>query len=55
MSSVTPLRFSHFELYPAECVLRVHGEPVVLRSRALDLLLALAQRQEGSDQPLQAR
>jgi len=40
------LRFSHFELQPAERVLRVRGEPVALGSRAFDLLLALAQRHE---------
>jgi predicted ATPase/DNA-binding winged helix-turn-helix (wHTH) protein len=42
----TPLRFDHFELHPAERVLRVRGEPVALGSRAFDLLLALAQRHE---------
>jgi predicted ATPase/DNA-binding winged helix-turn-helix (wHTH) protein len=42
----TPLRFGHFELHPAERVLRVHGEPVAVGSRAFDLLLALAQRHE---------
>ena len=41
-----PLRFDHFELHPAERVLRVRGEPVALGSRAFDLLLALAQRHE---------
>jgi predicted ATPase/DNA-binding winged helix-turn-helix (wHTH) protein len=41
-----PLRFRHFELHPAERVLRVHGEPMVLGSRAFDLLLVLAQRPE---------
>jgi DNA-binding winged helix-turn-helix (wHTH) protein len=40
------LRFSHFELLPAERVLRVRGEPVALGSRAFDLLLALAERRE---------
>lgn len=42
----TPLRFDRFELLPAERVLRVHGEPVALGSRAFDLLLVLAQRHE---------
>lgn len=42
----TPLRFGHFELHPAERVLRVRGEPVAVGSRAFDLLLALAQRHE---------
>jgi predicted ATPase len=42
----TPLRFEHFELHPAERVLRVRGEPVALGSRAFDLLLVLAQRHE---------
>lgn len=42
----TPLRFAHFELLPAERLLRVRGEPVALGSRAFDLLLALAQRHE---------
>jgi DNA-binding winged helix-turn-helix (wHTH) protein len=42
----TPLRFHHFELHPAERVLRVRGEPVALGSRAFDLLLVLAQRHE---------
>lgn len=41
-----PLRFEHFELHPAERVLRVRGEPVALGSRAFDLLLVLAQRHE---------
>ena len=41
-----PLRFSHFELHPAERILRIRGEPVALGSRAFDLLLALAQRHE---------
>ncbi len=41
-----PLRFEHFELHPAERVLRVGGEPVALGSRAFDLLLALAQRHD---------
>jgi predicted ATPase/DNA-binding winged helix-turn-helix (wHTH) protein len=41
-----PLRFGHFELQPAERVLRVRGEPVAVGSRAFDLLLALAQRHE---------
>lgn len=41
-----PLRFGHFELHPAERVLRVRGVPVVVGSRAFDLLLALAQRHE---------
>jgi predicted ATPase/DNA-binding winged helix-turn-helix (wHTH) protein len=45
-SADTPLRFGHFELHPAERVLRVHGEPVALGSRAFDLLLVLAQRHE---------
>ena len=40
------LRFDHFELHPAERVLRVRGEAVPLGSRAFDLLLALAQRHE---------
>jgi len=42
----TVLRFDHFELHPAERVLRVRGEPVALGSRAFDLLLVLAQRHE---------
>ncbi len=42
----TPLRFGHFELHAAERVLRVHGEPVPVGSRAFDVLLALAQRHE---------
>ncbi|MBX3636863.1 MAG: tetratricopeptide repeat protein [Rubrivivax sp.] len=41
-----PLLFEHFELRPAERVLRVRGEPVALGSRAFDLLLVLAQRHE---------
>lgn len=40
------LRFDHFELQPAERVLRVRGEPVAVGSRAFDLLMALAQRRE---------
>jgi non-specific serine/threonine protein kinase len=40
----SPLRFAHFDLHPAERVLRVHGEPVPVGSRAFDLLLALAER-----------
>lgn len=42
----TWLSFGHFELHPAERVLRVHGEPVTVGSRAFDLLLVLAQRHE---------
>ncbi len=42
----TPLCFGHFELHPAERVLRVNGEPVTVGSRAFDLLLVLAQRHE---------
>lgn len=42
----TPLRFGHFELHPAERVLRVRGEPLAVGSRAFDVLLALAQRHE---------
>lgn len=45
-SADTPLRFGHFELHPAERVLRVRGEPVALGSRAFDLLLVLARRHE---------
>ncbi len=45
-SADAPLRFSHFELNPAERVLRVRGEPVTLGSRAFDVLLVLAQRHE---------
>ena len=41
-----PLRFGHFELHPAERVLRVRGEPAAVGSRAFDVLLALAQRHE---------
>ena len=41
-----PLRFATFELHPAERVLRVQGEPMVLGSRAFDLLLALAERHD---------
>ncbi len=44
--SDAPLRFGHFELLPAERVLRVHGEAVAVGSRAFDVLLALAQRHE---------
>lgn len=40
------LRFGHFELHPAERVLRVQGQPVAVGSRAFDVLLALAQRHE---------
>lgn len=40
------LRFSHFELHPAERVLRVRGQTVAVGSRAFDVLLALAQRHE---------
>ena len=39
-----PVRFGHFELHPAERVLRVDGEPVALGGRAFDLLLVLAER-----------
>lgn len=39
-----PLRFTRFELDPAQRVLRVEGRPVALGSRAFDLLLVLAQR-----------
>lgn len=42
----TPLRFAHFELNPAERVLRVRGEPVAVGSRAFDLLRALAERHD---------
>ncbi len=42
----TPLRFGHFELHPAERVLRVRGQPASLGSRAFDLLLVLAQHHE---------
>ena len=41
-----PLHFDHFELHPAERMLRVRGEPVSVGSRAFDLLLVLAQRHE---------
>ena len=41
-----PLRFASFELHPTERVLRVHGEPMVLGSRAFDVLQALAERHE---------
>ena len=41
-----PLHFGHFELHPAERVLRVRGQPVAVGSRAFDVLLALAQRHE---------
>jgi predicted ATPase/DNA-binding winged helix-turn-helix (wHTH) protein len=40
------MRFGHFELHPAERMLRVRGEPVALGSRAFDLLLVLAERHE---------
>jgi predicted ATPase/DNA-binding winged helix-turn-helix (wHTH) protein len=40
------LRFDHFELRPAERMLRVRGEPVSVGSRAFDLLLVLAQHHE---------
>ena len=40
------LRFGHFELRPAERVLRVDGQPVALGGRAFDLLLVLAERHE---------
>lgn len=46
VASDAALRFGHFELHPAERVLRVRGEPVALGSRAFDVLLALAQRHE---------
>jgi len=42
----TWLRFGHFELHPAERVLRVQGQPVSLGSRAFDLLLVLARHHE---------
>jgi predicted ATPase/DNA-binding winged helix-turn-helix (wHTH) protein len=45
-AAAAPLRFGHFELHPAERVLRVRGEPAAVGSRAFDLLLALAQRHE---------
>ncbi|MEO8753974.1 MAG: winged helix-turn-helix domain-containing protein [Casimicrobiaceae bacterium] len=38
------LRFRHFEIRPAERLLKIEGEPMVLGSRAFDLLLALAER-----------
>jgi len=38
------LRFGHFEISPAERVLRVDGAEVALGARAFDVLLALAQR-----------
>ncbi len=41
-----PLRFGHFELHPAERLLRVDGRPADVGGRAFDLLLALAQRCE---------
>jgi len=41
-STDAPLRFGHFELQPAERVLRVHGQPVAVGSRAFDVLLVLA-------------
>jgi predicted ATPase/DNA-binding winged helix-turn-helix (wHTH) protein len=41
-----PLRFGNFELHPAERVLRVDGEPMVLGGRAFDLLLVLAERHD---------
>lgn len=42
--SDTPLLFEPFELQPLQRRLLRHGEPVVLRARAFDLLLALAER-----------
>lgn len=41
-----PLRFEHFELHPAERLLRVRGEPVTVGGRAFDVLLVLAQHAE---------
>lgn len=41
-----PLRFSEFEICPAERVLRVRGETVPMGGRAFDLLLCLAQRRD---------
>jgi DNA-binding winged helix-turn-helix (wHTH) protein len=40
------LHFGHFEISPAERVLRIDGQPAALGARAFDLLLALAQRRE---------
>src|SRR5882672_67652 len=39
-----PLRFGHFEIRPAERLLRVDGKDADVGARAFDLLLALAQR-----------
>jgi len=41
-----PLRFGRFEIRPAERVLRVAGEEVIVGARAFDVLLALAQRRD---------
>jgi non-specific serine/threonine protein kinase len=40
------LCFEHFELHPAERMLRVAGEPAALGSRAFDLLLVLARHRD---------
>ena len=42
--AAAPLRFGHFELQPHERRLLVAGEPAALGARALDLLVALAER-----------
>lgn len=39
-----PIRFQHWELRPVERVLLVRGQPVVLGSRAFDVLLVLVER-----------
>jgi len=41
---VNPVRFSHFELRPVERVLLAQGQPVVLGSRAFDLLRVLVDK-----------
>jgi len=46
VDEVKPLRFGHFEVRPAERVLRVDGHEAVLGARAFDLLLALIERRE---------
>jgi predicted ATPase/DNA-binding winged helix-turn-helix (wHTH) protein len=42
----TPLRFGRFELRPAERLLLDDGKPAALGVRALDVLIALAQRRD---------
>ena len=40
------LRFGHFEIRPAERLLRIDGQDVAVGARAFDVLLAMAQRRE---------